>query len=71
MKRFSASDVWSLEDQEELEQSVNDSCSLLEALNKRVLELGLRKQQHLCARISISNKCFWSMYRNIIRHKDG
>ena len=41
VKRFLASDVWSLADQEELEQSVNNSHSLLDALNKRVLELGL------------------------------
>ena len=71
VKRFLASDVWSLADQEELEQSVNDSHSLLDALNKCVLELGLKKQQHLRAMITISNKCFWSMYRNIVKHKGG
>ena len=50
---FIASDVRTLGDQEELELSVNDSHSLLEALNKRVLKLGLRKQRHLRATISI------------------
>ena len=69
VKRFLASDVWSLADQEELEQSVNDSHSLLDALNKCVLELGLKKQQHLHATISISNIRFWSTYRNIVKHK--
>ena len=69
VKRFLASDVWSLVDQEELEQSVNDSHSLLDALDKRVLELRLKKQQHLHAMITFSNKRFWSMYRNMVKHK--
>ena len=71
VKHFLASDVWSLADQEELEQSVNDNLSLLGTLNKRVLELGLRKQQHLHVTICISNKPFRCMYRNIVKHKGG
>jgi len=71
IKRALANEIWTIEDQNELNVAAQENQAILEEVNKRSLELKCKKTNLLRMQSNIKNEQFWRLARKTTKKKGG
>ena len=71
IKRALANEIWTIEDQNELNFAAQENQAILEEVNKRSLELKCKKTNLLRMQSNIKNEQFWRLARKTTKKKGG
>ena len=71
IKRALANEIWTIEDQNELNVAAQENQAILEEVNKRSLELKCKKTNLLRMQSNIKNEQFWRLAKKTTKKKGG